>query len=38
MVRVQVGEDLVHDGDSSTSARNLRQLIEKEKEIAATAS
>ncbi len=29
---------LVHEGDSSTSARNLRQLIEKEKEIAATAS
>ena len=29
---------LVHEGDSNTSARNLRQLIEKEKEIAATAS
>ena len=31
---------LVHEGDSSTSARNLQKLIEKEKEkeIAATAS
>ena len=29
---------LVHEGDSSTSARNLQQLIEKEKEIAATAT
>ncbi len=29
---------LVNEGDSSTSARNLRQLIEKKKEIAGTAS